>query len=91
MNELKTIDLTPTWGALLPALVAVSSDGTEEGRRSAHLELRRMAYAADRWNEIVPQLVAALNLVLNNLNNELDAETAQTVEAAIRAAKGEQS
>ena len=90
MNE-TTIDLTPTWCELLPELLRLAAETHPEPRRHGISELRRMAYAADRWNETAPQLVAALNLVLNNLNNELDAETAQTVEAAIRAAHGGQS
>lgn len=55
-----TIDLTPSWGAILPALVAVIQDGTQEGKTAAMHELRRMARAADRWNEIAPQLVDTL-------------------------------
>lgn len=46
----QTIDITPTWSALLPALIAVARDGTEEGRRAALSELRRMAQAADQLN-----------------------------------------
>ena len=45
-----TIDLTPTWAAILPALLAVIKDGTPEGQRMAAEELHRMAEAADRWN-----------------------------------------
>lgn len=47
---MQTIDLTPTWSALLPALLAVVKDGTEEGRTAAVSELRRMAQAADQLN-----------------------------------------
>ena len=47
---MQTIDLTPSWSALLPALLAVVKDGTEEGRTAAAHELRRMAQAADQLN-----------------------------------------
>ena len=51
---MRTIDLTPTWSAVLPAWLAVA----EQGYRTHNLELisnfvaemRRMAEAADRWN-----------------------------------------
>jgi hypothetical protein len=43
----KTIDLTPTWLGILPALVALITDGDAEGRRGAQEELRRMAGLAD--------------------------------------------
>lgn len=45
------IDLTPTWEQILPALLAVIKDGSAEGRKIAAEELRRMAQAADKWNE----------------------------------------
>lgn len=44
----------PTWTALLPAFFAVMQDGTDEGRRIAREELRRMARAADLWNAANP-------------------------------------
>ncbi len=44
----KTIDLTPTWGALLPALVEVAANGeTAEGKKVAMEELERMASISD--------------------------------------------
>lgn len=36
---------------MLPAYFAVLEDGTAEGKRIAREELRRMAQAADYWNE----------------------------------------
>jgi hypothetical protein len=47
-----TIDLTPTWSGLLPALLALLSDATTpvETRRIIEAELARMARAADAWN-----------------------------------------
>lgn len=48
MHQTKTVDLTPTWRDLLPALLAlVEMDGT---RQVALDELSRMAMAADQWN-----------------------------------------
>lgn len=41
------IDVTPTWAAILPALLAAVTDGTAEGQRIARAELIRMARAAD--------------------------------------------
>lgn len=48
--QAKTIDLTPTWSAVLPILLAAIESGNEEGRRIAKLELSRMAQAADQFN-----------------------------------------
>lgn len=42
-----TIDMTPTWSGILPALVAVLQSGTAEGQAIALDELRRMAALAD--------------------------------------------
>lgn len=44
-----TIDLTPTWSAILPVLLAVLEDGNEAGKTTARLELTRMAEIADRY------------------------------------------
>jgi hypothetical protein len=54
-TEPTTIDLTPTWAAILPALIAVIRDGTPDGQRLALEELRRMATAADRLNELAKE------------------------------------
>jgi hypothetical protein len=44
-----TIDLTPTWEAIVPALVEVAARGTSpEARRDAMAELIRLARIADR-------------------------------------------
>ncbi len=49
---METITLKPTWSDLLTALLAVYTDGTPEGRKTALIELRRMADAADRYNNL---------------------------------------
>jgi hypothetical protein len=46
----KTIDLTPTWSGILPALLAVIANGeTVEARKAAEQELARMARIADKY------------------------------------------
>lgn len=50
-----TIDITPTWVAILPILLAAIEDGTKEGRAIAKDELKRLASIADRQNEIMKQ------------------------------------
>lgn len=52
----ETIDMTPTWAAILPALLAAVTDGTAEGQRIARGELARMAEAADKWNANAPAM-----------------------------------
>lgn len=42
-----TIDLTPTWRATVPVIVAAIENGTPEGRRLAVEELYRMADHCD--------------------------------------------
>lgn len=48
-TEIKTIDVTPTWSAILPMLIMVLQDGTPQGQAEATAELRRMAQLADRY------------------------------------------
>lgn len=67
---METIDLTPSWYALLPAYVAVLQDGNEAGRTAVISELRRMAQAADQWNDQAPALVS-LARKLSTLEGEV--------------------
>lgn len=47
-ETLKTIDITPTWRGLLPALVEVAANGAStDGRRNALTELGRVCDMAD--------------------------------------------
>lgn len=46
----KTIDMTPTWEALLPGLLMAVENGTNQGRAIAMEELMRLARFADRVN-----------------------------------------
>jgi len=54
-KSVETIDMTPTWTAIVPILIAGLQDGTPEGQRLAKIELYRMAEAADKWNASVPR------------------------------------
>lgn len=45
----KTIDLTPTWSAILPVLLEGYEQASPDGRRIALEELQRMASLADRY------------------------------------------
>ena len=42
-----TIDITPTWAGILPALIALLQSPNMEARRTATEELTRMAWIAD--------------------------------------------
>lgn len=46
----QTIDVTPTWAALMPALIAAVRDGTPEGQSIAIEELNKLAEAVDAQN-----------------------------------------
>lgn len=41
------IDVTPSWEGILPYLVVILRDGSDEGQRMAREELHRMARLAD--------------------------------------------
>jgi len=45
-----TIDITPTWVGILPALLAVIQNGTPQGRAAATEELQRLAATVDAMN-----------------------------------------
>lgn len=48
-----TIDLTPTWRGILPALIAIYEHGD---RQTAIDELTKMANLADQYNELVSKV-----------------------------------
>lgn len=48
-SKSQTINVTPTWEAILPLLLAVYTDGNFTGRKESEAELRRMAQLADRY------------------------------------------
>jgi len=45
----QTIDITPTWQAVLPMLLAAHASGSFEGVKAAEEELLRMAKLADAY------------------------------------------
>jgi hypothetical protein len=47
-EAVKTIDVTPTWQATLPVLLALLERGDKVGREFALAELNRMAMIMDR-------------------------------------------
>lgn len=47
---MQTIDMTPTWAALMPAFIAALQCGTPEGQAMAREELGRLAAAVDASN-----------------------------------------
>jgi hypothetical protein len=47
----KTVDLTPTWQGILPALLALYQSEFHKNREIAESELRRMAGLADGYVE----------------------------------------
>jgi nitrate reductase assembly molybdenum cofactor insertion protein NarJ len=59
-KELKTIDCTPTWGALLPVMLDVFATLQAKKKQTSEQytalmqlrkEFKQMALAADKWNE----------------------------------------
>lgn len=54
-TKIGTIDLTPTWRALLPVFLLALEEGTEEGKQIAREELGRMADAADGYNKLTKE------------------------------------
>ncbi len=49
-NVIKTIKLTPTWQGIMPGIIEVLENGTEEGRKIARDELMRVAAELDKLN-----------------------------------------
>lgn len=61
-----TIDITPTWVELLPALIAVIQNGAPESRNVAIMELRRALEVVDRLNAEEGAAAAARLAARNN-------------------------
>ena len=50
-NTTQTLDMTPTWESLVPALLLIlRSSKQADAQHMIKQELVRMAQAADRWN-----------------------------------------
>lgn len=47
----QAIDVTPTWTALMPALLAALTNGTKKGKDMARAELMRLASEVDKANK----------------------------------------
>jgi len=50
-----TIDMTPTWRAILPIILIGLENGNEDGRKIAMQELYRLADIADAYNASVKE------------------------------------
>lgn len=48
---MKTINLTPTWEAVMPIIFEVLENGNDEGKREIREELLRLAKEMDKLNE----------------------------------------
>lgn len=47
VKKTETIDITPSWESLLPYMLAIYVDGSEESREQIASNFKRMAVAAD--------------------------------------------
>lgn len=45
------VDITPSWTALMPCLIAALQNGTREGQDMARAELMRLAAEVDKLND----------------------------------------
>jgi hypothetical protein len=80
----ETIDITPRWADLLPLFVAVLQDGNEEGRAAVSSELRRMAAAADRWNETADPMLA----LIDDLDQLIEDDEPKSANRVLRQMRG---
>lgn len=72
----RTIDIAPTWAALMPALIAALQNGTGDGQRIAAEELARLAAAVDSANakarqEGAPKAAATVQITRAQVAQEL--------------------
>jgi len=65
-----TIDITPTWRAMLPVFLAVIENGSEQGNSEARRELSRMADIADRFVTISAHNPDAVRELLDDAARE---------------------
>jgi hypothetical protein len=71
----ETIDLTPTWTGILPALLAVYANMRPESVSTARTELERMARLADA----VPRLREALELAADHIEALTGSDESETL------------
>ncbi len=50
-KAIKTINLTPTWSGIMPGIIQVLENGSEEGRKIAREELMSLAKQVDELNK----------------------------------------
>lgn len=60
--QVGTVDLTPTWGEILPILLEFAERGNAEQRETARTELTKMATAADAYNAMQKELNKQIGL-----------------------------
>ena len=48
---MKTIDITPTWEEIMPAIIMAIENGTSEGKENAKEELMELARKVDQANQ----------------------------------------
>ena len=71
----ETIDITPSWRGILPALIAMlqsEEPAVRAVRSDAMFELSRMADAADLAREAVPDLVNSLRSLIDYFGADVD-------------------
>ena len=69
-ERVDTVDITPTWTSIMPAIIAVLEDGTEEGKKMAREELMELAKNADgivRANRSVDRACDTLSVPLKEV------------------------
>ena len=49
-TEQTTINLQPSWTMIMPGLIHILEEGTEEGKKMARQELYRLAVEVDKVN-----------------------------------------
>jgi hypothetical protein len=54
-EEIKVIDITPTWEAVLPLMINIIENGKAEGRKDMIDELGKMARCADLYNKMIKE------------------------------------
>lgn len=81
-ETVETIDMTPTWAGILPALRALIENSNAEGRRTAWAELGRMAALADERNRLSGELARYESVELARSVAELEGgDTADVIQA----------
>lgn len=50
-TPVKTIDLTPTWAGIMPGIISILENGSEDGRKIAREELMKLARQVDTLND----------------------------------------